>query len=709
MARPDSIATGVQPSSATTGAGPGVRWVNRAVLGWLVLVLAAVLLVSTAVLLVLTWSAPVRPLGATRPVDSAVATALFGWSAVGALVVFRRPDNRVGLILLLAGLAGQTWVLGSYYSAFGLLVRPGSVPAAEAAVSTHVWLPMVAFGLAFTFLLLLFPDGRLPSTGWRPFAWFAGAGLAFWTFTWGTAPGPVDGEFGSVENPAGIVWIEHVDPGVGWGLFVLAVLGSMIAVLVRLRRSSGVERAQLKWFAYAAVVIGLTWMTVTIGSDAGPPFTTIGDLMFPVAVGAVPLAVFIAVFRHHLYDIDLVISRTIVVGALAALVTGGYVAVVALAGTVIGRAGEVSLGVAMVAAGLVAVVFQPVRVRAQRLANRLVYGTRAAPYEVLTTLARRMGGTYAADDLMPELARTLAQGTGAARAEVWLRTDRRLYRAACWPATDRPAVPVVLPPDGDKVMFPAPSCTAEVRHQGSLVGALVVTLPPGRSMSTVEHRLLADLAAQVGVSLDNLRLVEELKASRQRIVTAQDEERRRLERDIHDGVQQRLVSLSLALAMAAKESSSSGLDEAAAEARAALEELRRLARGIHPAIVSEGGLAAALESLAERSPVPTAVAGAMPDGLPASVEVTAYYVVAEALANVAKHARATRAEVRVGPVDGAVYVEVADDGVGGAVAGRGSGLAGLADRVSALGGAIEVDSPAGKGTRLRVEIPCGSS
>ena len=709
MAQPDSIAaTETRPEPAPHPDRSAAYRFERAVVRWLGPVLATVLLVGTAVLLVLTWSEPVRPLGNRRVADAVSAVALFGWSAVGSLVVLRRPGNRVGLILLVAGLAAQTWVLASYYAAFGLLVRAGSVPAPEAGV-VALWLPMVAFGLAFTLLFLVFPDGRLPSPRWRPFAWWVGASLAFWTFTWGTEPGPVDGELGIVDNPAGIGWVGRIDPGVGWGLFVLAVLGSVLAVVLRLRRSSGAERAQLKWFTYVAVMAALTWVMVTVGSDAGPPFTTISEVLFPVVLGALPLAVFIAIFEHQLYDIDVVISRTIVLGALAALVTGGYVAVVALAGTVIGRAGEVSLGAAMVATALVAVAFQPVRIRAQRLAHRLVYGRRAAPYDVLTTLARRMGETYATADLLLALARELAEGTGAASAEVWLRMDRQLHQVACWPATDQRAAPLTLSADGRLPASFVPSRLSEVRHQGELVGALAVTLPPGHAMSTVEQRLLADLAAQVGVALDNLRLIEELKASRQRVISAHDEERRRIERDIHDGVQQRLVSLSLALAMASTGTASGTLDEAAAEARAALAELRRLARGVHPAIVSEGGLAAALESLAERSPVPTAVIGAVPNRLPASVEVTLYYVVAEALANVAKHANASKVDVAVIRVGETVRVEVADDGVGGAAAGTGSGLTGLSDRVAALDGTLSVESPSGLGTRLRAEIPCASS
>jgi signal transduction histidine kinase len=325
-----------------------------------------------------------------------------------------------------------------------------------------------------------------------------------------------------------------------------------------------------------------------------------------------------------------------------------------------------------------------------------------------------MGDVYAAEDLLPHLAKTLAQGIGASRAEVWLRAGRQLHRVASWPAdVGRSAE---LPVEDEPLNVPSASEVAVVRHQGVLVGALAVTMPPGQALSAVEQRLLMDLATQVGVALDNLRLVQDLKTSRMRIVAAQDEERRRIERDIHDGVQQRLVSLTLALRMTAgrlrstvDDEVASAVDDAADEARSTLAELRRLARGIHPAIVTEGGLAAALESLAERSSVPTEVVGAPMERLPMPIEVTVYYVVAEALANVAKHACATAVEIKMAQSNGCVQVVVADNGVGGATPGAGSGLTGLADRVSALDGAFEVDSPPGRGTRLRAEIPCALS
>ncbi|MBD0348573.1 MAG: hypothetical protein ICV59_05420 [Thermoleophilia bacterium] len=222
---------------------------------------------------------------------------------------------------------------------------------------------------------------------------------------------------------------------------------------------------------------------------------------------------------------------------------------------------------------------------------------------------------------------------------------------------------------------------------------------------TRQQRELEQLYRQLAERL------EELRASRARIVEAGDQERRRLERNLHDGAQQRLVSLSLSLRLAQSKLASDpqAADEllagAGAELALALEELRELARGIHPAVLTERGLGPALESLAARAPLPVELE-ALPDGrLPTPVEAAAFYVVSEALANVAKYADASSVSVRVGRDDGYAVVEVEDDGIGGADPGRGSGLRGLADRVEALDGRLAVDSPTGAGTRIKAEIP----
>jgi signal transduction histidine kinase len=239
-----------------------------------------------------------------------------------------------------------------------------------------------------------------------------------------------------------------------------------------------------------------------------------------------------------------------------------------------------------------------------------------------------------------------------------------------------------------------------------------VTKGPGETITPAETRLLEDLASQAGLVLRNVRLIEELRTSRQRLVSAQDEERRRLERDLHDGAQQRLVAISLVLRMARgladpvmDAAVAERLDQAAGELTQALSELREFARGIHPAILTERGLVPALQSLAERSTAPARVVSSLERRLPAPVEATAYFVVSEALANVGKYAKATNVDIRVRDAKGYLTLEVEDDGIGGADPARGSGLRGLGDRVAAVGGTLDIQSQPGEGTRLEVRIP----
>ena len=256
---------------------------------------------------------------------------------------------------------------------------------------------------------------------------------------------------------------------------------------------------------------------------------------------------------------------------------------------------------------------------------------------------------------------------------------------------------------------------APITLAGALWGAVLVSTVEDRPFEAdAEHRL-ADFAALVALALANAEAREQLRASRARIVEAGDAERRRLERNLHDGAQQRLVALSLTLRLSGASSPPATRRRrrcsraASDELGDALEELRELARGIHPAILTDRGLAPALDMLAGRSSIPIEVCAALDERLPGPVEAAAYYLVAEALTNASKHARATQGRVSVTREDGFAVVTVADDGVGGADERVGSGLRGLCDRVEALGGRLDVDSPPGAGTTLRARIPFGAA
>jgi signal transduction histidine kinase len=315
-----------------------------------------------------------------------------------------------------------------------------------------------------------------------------------------------------------------------------------------------------------------------------------------------------------------------------------------------------------------------------------------------------------AADLVVELERT---PPGSVR-DALARTlgDPTLELALCLPDrasyVDAKGRPFALPDRKSEravtILGPADAPVAALVHDPVLLErrALLSAAGAAARLALENERLQAELRAQLG----------ELRASRARIVTAGDEERRRLERDLHDGAQQRLLSLGLALHLAREQLGPNAngaaeiLTEADGELRAALDELRELAHGIHPAVLTEQGLEPALRNLAERSPVPVTIVGVPEERLPAPTEAAAYFLVSEALANVVKYAQASRTRIDVRRVDGRLLVEIDDDGVGGADASRGSGLRGLSDRVAALDGTLEVTSAPGRGTHLHAEIPC---
>jgi signal transduction histidine kinase len=645
-----------------------------------------------------------------------LAFAFSSFAVVGAVLMLRVPGHRLGPLFAYIGLAPMLGAAAELPVVS--MAEPGS-PAwfFTAVVSEVFWNSTIAFALVLP--ALLFPTGRPPSPRWAWVGWativLAVGFVVLTVFRPEFTTQDAGGQIVTVPNPIGIELVpsEGEDDG-PLGVFyvalaVLAVL-SLASLVVRYRRADAELRAQLKWLLYAVTLL-VAWVVALTLAPALDQWEGSGAVIALLLAG-IPISAAIAILRYRLYDVDVVINKTLVYGALALFVTVVYVAVVVGIGTLVGGTGNLVLSI--VATAVVAVVFQPMREWVQRLANRIVYGRRATPYEVLSDLSGRMAHAQATEELLPRIAAMVAEGIGAARVEVWLRVGPDLVREAAW--SDPPSAPLEPPiVTVQEVLVEGADAAIPVRHQGELLGVISVVKPRGDPLNTAEAKLLEDLASQAGLVLRNVRLVEELRSSRQRLVTAQDEERRRLERDLHDGAQQRLVSIALALRMArsmvddAENRLGERLDQASDELTLALSELRDLARGIHPAILTERGLAPALASLTDRSVVPATVESTLDRRLPPAVEATAYFVVAEGLANAAKYSNATSVRVRVEDDDDWLRVEVSDNGVGGADPGRGSGLRGLSDRVDAVGGTIEVDSPPGEGTALRCRIPIGVS
>jgi len=357
------------------------------------------------------------------------------------------------------------------------------------------------------------------------------------------------------------------------------------------------------------------------------------------------------------------------------------------------------------------------------VANRLVYGKRATPYEVLSQFSERVAETYGAEEALPKMARVLAEGTGAERALVWLRAGTLLRPAAAWPESGGAAQEPVRVLGDNMPDLPGDEAVP-VQHQGELLGGLTVTKRSGESLTPIERKLLDDLAHQAGLVLKNVGLtaellarLEDLRASRQRLVAAQDEERRRLERNLHDGAQQNLVAikvkLGLAEMLAAKDPARAKelLAQLKGDTDEALETLRSLARGIYPPLLAEKGLAAALESQARKATLPVDVEADGVGRFPQDTEAAVYFCVLEALQNVQKYADASRAVVRLSTVREELHFEVNDDGKGfePATQKMGSGSQNMRDRIDALGGSMEVKSATGAGTSVVGYLPIGAA
>ena len=457
--------------------------------------------------------------------DLILIAALLVFPVVGLLIVHRRPDSRIGWICLATGAAWGFLAICDTYSLYGLKTNPGSVPMPELGIviSDVAWAPAVV--LMGVFLVLLFPDGKPPSPRWRIVLWVAGTATSLFVvlgllsptdYTYAGYPG--------VTNPLAIDALEAIEP-VGIALIVtvpISMLASAAGVIVRYRRSRGIERLQMKWLVASCAVVAVVYATlmVTFAGIEPTEASPLAQLLQQLGLstfGLIPIAIGIAVLKHRLYDIDVVINKTILYGGLVVFLAVVYVAIAVGVAALVGSQGENNAVMSTVGAAAVAIAFQPARERARRVAARLVYGSRAEPYEVLAAFAEDVGGTYAIDDVLPRMARILGEGTGATSATVWLRRDGGFAAAAQWP--DGSTSPAAIPSfDGD----PGDTRRAvEVVHQQATLGALSIEKSPADPVKAAEERLLQHLASQAGLVLNNVGLhreveqrVEDLEAAR---------------------------------------------------------------------------------------------------------------------------------------------------------------------------------------------------
>jgi signal transduction histidine kinase len=656
-------------------------------------------------------------MGAPSDTGDLIFTILtFTFPFVGFLICRRQPRNTVGWILLAIGFA---WIVPEplyAYAEYALELRPGTLAggAVAAALTSWTWVPPV--GLMGTFLLLLFPNGRLLSPRWRIVGWLSVIAMIGSSLAIVFGAGELEEEgFPGVNNPlhipalAGLFEIMQLF----LPLIAISIIASAVSLAIRFRRSRGLERLQLKWLTTAAVILAVVY-AIALGGSFGhawdtpttPLWVSASQQAASICFFLIPISIGIAILRHRLFDIDIVVNKALVYGALAAFISAIYVGIVVGIGTLIGAGDEPNLGLSLAATAIVAVAFQPIRQRIQRFANRLVYGQRLSPYEAVTEFSERIATSLSFEEILPRMAEAAAKGVGGTRAAVTMFLPGGGRRSAFYP-------------DGEQA--DSFDRTLTVIHQGESVGEISVAKEKGEQINSAEEKLLSDLASQAGLAMRNLRLTAELQQklveiqrSRTRIIEAQDVERRRMERDINEGAQRQLLIMAERItdAKSALETDSAQaeqlLEELKGETTAVVESVRDLARGIFPPLLSDRGLGPALESFIQKMNIPATLDVASLNGsrFDRESESVVYFCIREALTNAVKHAPGAAVSVRISTPDGSLAFEVSDQGSGfDPAALRGIGLQNMADRLEALGGNLLVESGINQGTVVSGRVP----
>jgi len=662
-------------------------------------------------------------------IPMAVVEVLFlsATAVIGAVVAHRRPQNPIGWIIgAIALFFGITdFVAHAYWTLALGEANPGGAATATAWLSTWSWLPAIVSALVL--FPLLFPTGRPPTPRWRWVQWLGLAGGSAMLLNFWFAPGKLEGY--PMDNPVGIPSslgvVAKAVGGTGFALLLISMLASVASIVVRFRRSQGEEREQIKWVAAAAVLFVLIY-AVPFGSLISDD-ASFASILFGVLILAGAVAV--SILKYRLYDIDLVISRTLLVAGLVAFITAAYVGIVVGVGSLLGGGdGDPNVVLSVVATTVVAVAFQPVRRWLQRVANRVVFGRRSTPYDVLSGFATRVGGGESSPESLMHVAELLADGTGADPARVWLRVGARLRVEATWPPGES-ADEVTINADGDPDtalgLLPQADLVVPVVERGELLGVLTIAKPRGERVTEVDTDLVERVAAASGVVLRNLRLdaelaqrLEDLEASRRRLVSAQDDARRRIEAELAGGaraaldlVRDRLTDLVADVDAVAAPKTAILLGQLVDATDGALGTLAGLAAGVYPPRLAADGLVVALTEQAGKAALPVEVHADGVGRYPPEVEAAAYFAVLEALQNVAKYANATSAHVRLTDHDNALSFEVVDDGTGfdPATTTMGSGLQGISDRLDTVGGALSITSSPGDGTTITGRIPSAPS
>jgi two-component system, NarL family, sensor kinase len=636
-------------------------------------------------------------------VPSALVLLWLGW-----LLARRHPQHGMVPVFLWLGACAAvhvvlTAIVDPQLVAAGLvqadvIVVPADLPLTASIplwIVTWIWLPPAA--LSGPLLLLLFPDGQLLHPRWAVWVRLAFvatalliAGYAISTWPTVTTLLPLSGQ--PIVTPVATALV--VTGGI---LALVAGLAAIASMVVRWRVASPAERQPMRIVGTAGAVFILVLLSLWTFQAIWVPASL-------VAIVGVLGAYSLAILRYRLHDIDVAINRAVVASLLLALVTAIYLAVVVGVGSVVGRRADHEL-LPLLAVGLVAVLFEPARRRVRRYVDRVSYGRDADAYEVLAELAAELRGAATTDVVAERVTELLVRGTGAAGASItMLAAGRQQPVSSSGAGVDHPAV-----------------LSAEIVHDGEPLGLVSLHARTGSDIAPDAATLLHDVAGTLGPVLRNAALtaqlqeqVEELRRSRQRLVSAQDEARRALERDIHDGAQARLVALRLQVGLAAAAADrhdddvvTARLDAVGTEVDSVIRTLRDLSRGLHPPVLATDGVAAALRAAVRGLPIDVDVEAGSIGRFPQAVEAAVYFSCLEAVKNATTHAAASRIRVVLANGDGRLRFAVEDDGCGfdPETARRGGGLRNLEDRIAALDGHLEVEAVPGAGTRVVGELP----
>jgi signal transduction histidine kinase len=633
---------------------------------------------------------------------------MLAFGLVGAVIIAQVPGNRIGWVFAFIGIFAP---LGAGFQQIAIELLESGV-AIELITIGQIVADTTSSGFFLSLVVLIplwFPSGTPIN---RYVGFVVPVAFAAWVMVpLSTLLSPTVSLLLDDSLPAEDAWLEIANPFTFWAIQnedALAALGypliaacglvALVSMVVRTVKSRGVERLQMKWLLFPeGLLVAFILLSGPIESqlDALAP-GWLFDFVLGALVLAVPISVGVAITKYRLYDINVVISKTVTYGALAVFITGVYALVVVGIGSLVGSGDEPNLALSIVAVAIVAVAFEPLRNRLQRWANRIVFGERSTPYEVLSQTTAQLAGTGSPDEALQQVTQLVVDGTGAAEAVLWLKAGGSLRPTAATPEaalTGLTEVPVV----DDHMPVVGGDTSTPVRYRGEILGALSITKPPGESVTGVDEKMLHDVASGTGLLLRNIGLntelvarAEQLRSSRRRLVAAHDAERHRLERDLHDGAQQQVVAIKVKLGIARTLAEREGapkveslVSSLAHDTQKAVDAMRAVAHGIYPPLLEAEGLGVALNAARRTSLIPIDLDTNNVGRYERPVEESVYFCILETVAR-AIDGGATWTRVELTESSDSLHFTVHHDG-------NIQDLLAVTDRIDAFGGRLVTD------------------